>query len=456
MATDPPAQLQEASAAFEPGALTQVLTDLAGPALGRPLRGWWTCFAVAVSALAVGVFAVTYQLSTGIGTWGLNRSVGWAYDITNFVFWIGVGHAGTLISAILLLFRQRWRAGVSRAAETMTIIAIVCAAIFPVIHLGRPWLMLWVLPLPNARGPLWVNFSSPLTWDVFAILTYFLVSVLFWYLGLLPDFASLSHAATGWRRRVFRVLSLGWNGSLRTWARYEKTCLLLAGLATALVISVHSVVSFDFAASLVPGWHTTIFPPYFVVGAIFSGMAMVLALLVVMRRAMSLQSYVTLPQLDALCKIMLATSGLLGLAYLIETMTALYGDHGADRFMLMLRMQGPLAAYYWAMIACNVLVPQLLWSRTVRRNLPLVFSIALLALAGMWLERFLIIVGSLQRDFLPSSWVDYLPTRVEVATLVGSVGLFLVCFLLFCRWLPVVSIVESRAEQRARLRAADR
>jgi molybdopterin-containing oxidoreductase family membrane subunit len=382
--------------------------------------------------------------------------VGWAYDITNFVFWIGVGHAGTLISAILLLFRQRWRVGVSRAAETMTIIAIVCAAIFPVIHLGRPWLMWWVLPLPNTRGPLWVNFSSPLTWDVFAILTYFVVSLLFWYLGLLPDFASLGHAATGWRRRVFGLLSLGWNGSLRTWARYERTCLLLAGLATALVISVHSVVSFDFAASLVPGWHTTIFPPYFVVGAIFSGMAMVLALLVVMRRAMALQSYVTLQQLDALCKIMLATSGLLGLAYLIENMTVLYGDRGPDRFMLMLRMQGPLAAYYWAMIACNVLVPQLLWSATVRRNLLLVFTIALLALAGMWLERFLIIVGSLQRDFLPSSWVDYLPTRVEVATLVGSVGLFLVCFLLFCRWLPVVSIAESRAGHRTRLQVANR
>jgi molybdopterin-containing oxidoreductase family membrane subunit len=456
MATDAPARTAEASAASGQGALTQAMTDLAGPALGRPLRGWWTCFAVAVSALAVGVVAVTYQLRTGIGTWGLNRSVGWAYDITNFVFWIGVGHAGTLISAILLLFRQRWRVGVSRAAETMTIIAIACAAILVVIHLGRPWLMAWVLPLPNARGPLWVNFSSPLTWDVFAILTYFLVSLLFWYLGLLPDFASLGHAATGWRRRVFGFLSLGWNGSLRTWARYERTCLLLAGLATALVISVHSVVSFDFAASLVPGWHTTIFPPYFVVGAIFSGMAMVLALLLVMRRAMALQSYVTLQQLDALCKIMLATSGLLGLAYLIETLTALYGNHGPDRFMLMLRMQGPLAAYYWAMIACNVLVPQLLWSRTVRRNLPLVFAIALLALAGMWLERFLIIVGSLQRDFLPSSWVDYLPTRVEVATLVGSFGLFLVFFLLFCRGLPVVSIAESRAEHRTRLRVADR
>ncbi|MBP7611172.1 MAG: polysulfide reductase NrfD, partial [Steroidobacteraceae bacterium] len=229
--------MPEASASSEQGALTRAMTDLGGAALGRPLRGWWACFAVAVLALAVGVVAVTYQLRTGIGTWGLNRSVGWAYDITNFVFWIGVGHAGTLISAILLLFRQRWRAGVSRAAETMTIIAIVCAAIFPVIHLGRPWLMLWVLPLPNSRGPLWVNFSSPLTWDVFAILTYFVVSLLFWYLGLLPDFASLSHAATGWRRRVFGLLSLGWNGSLRTWARYERTCLLLAGLATALVIS---------------------------------------------------------------------------------------------------------------------------------------------------------------------------------------------------------------------------
>ncbi|MCM2310447.1 MAG: polysulfide reductase NrfD [Steroidobacteraceae bacterium] len=426
-------------------ALARTLDDLAGPALGRPLRCWWVCFGLALAALAVGAGAVAYTLGTGIGTWGLNRSVGWAYDITNFVFWIGVGHAGTLISAVLLLFRQRWRSGVNRSAEMMTITAIVCAAVFPVIHLGRPWLFFWVFPLPNTRGPLWINFSSPLTWDVFAIATYFLVSVLFWYLGLLPDLAILRDAAAGWRRRAFGFLSLGWNGSQRTWARYERTCLLLAGLATALVVSVHSVVSFDFATSVVPGWHTTIFPPYFVVGAIFSGMAMVLALLIVMRRALALEAYVTPHQLDALCRIMLATSCLLGLAYLVEVLTALYADHRPDRFMVMVRMEGPLAAWYWLMIACNVLVPQLLWSSAVRRNLAVVFAISVAALAGMWLERFVIIVGSLQRDFLPSNWVGYLPTRIEVATLVGSVGLFLTLFLLFCRWLPVVSISETRA-----------
>ncbi len=456
MAPDVPAPAPDALPGTDRGGCTQVMADLAGPALGRAMPGWWAWFCVALAALVLGAVAVAYQLRTGIGTWGLNRSVAWAYDITNFVFWIGVGHAGTLISAILLLFRQRWRTGVSRSAEMMTIIAIVCAAIFPVIHIGRPWLMLWVLPLPNTRGPLWINFNSPLTWDVFAITTYFVISVLFWYLGLLPDLASLSRAATGWRRRAFGILSLGWNGSQRAWERYEATCLLLAGLATALVISVHSVVSFDFATSVVPGWHTTIFPPYFVVGAIFSGMAMVLALLIVMRRVMALEGYVTLQQLNALCKIMLATSCLLGLAYLMEIMTTLYADHGPDRFLVMLRMTGPLAAHYWLMIACNVLVPQLLWSAKLRRNPSAVFAVAILALTGMWLERFVIIVGSLQRDFLPSSWVEYLPTGIEIATLVGSFGLFFACFLLFCRLVPVVSMSETRAARCARRKDGDR
>jgi molybdopterin-containing oxidoreductase family membrane subunit len=456
VAPDVPAPAPDALPGTDRGGCTQVMAELAGPALGRAMPGWWAWFCVALAALVLGAVAVAYQLRTGIGTWGLNRSVAWAYDITNFVFWIGVGHAGTLISAILLLFRQRWRTGVSRSAEMMTIIAIVCAAIFPVIHIGRPWLMLWVLPLPNTRGPLWINFNSPLTWDVFAITTYFVISVLFWYLGLLPDLASLSRAATGWRRRAFGILSLGWNGSQRAWERYEATCLLLAGLATALVISVHSVVSFDFATAVVPGWHTTIFPPYFVVGAIFSGMAMVLALLIVMRRVMALEGYVTLQQLNALCKIMLATSCLLGLAYLMEIMTTLYADHGPDRFLVMLRMTGPLAAHYWLMIACNVLVPQLLWSAKLRRNPSAVFAVAILALTGMWLERFVIIVGSLQRDFLPSSWVEYLPTGIEIATLVGSFGLFFACFLLFCRLVPVVSMSETRAARCARRKDGDR
>jgi Ni/Fe-hydrogenase subunit HybB-like protein len=422
-----------------------VLTTLAGPALGRPLRGWWWCFALALTALGSGILAVAYQLRTGIGTWGLNNSVGWAYDITNFVFWIGVGHAGTLISAILLLFRQRWRTGVSRAAETMTLIAIVCAAIFPVIHLGRPWLMWWVFPVPNTRGPLWVNFNSALTWDVFAIATYFLISLLFWFLGLLPDFALLRDAATGWRHRLFRLLSLGWSGSQRTWASYQTTCLILAGLATALVVSVHSVVSFDFATSLVPGWHSTIFPPYFVVGAIFSGMAMVLMLLIVLRRALALEAYVTRGHLDATCKLMLTTSCLLGFAYLVEALSALYSVHGPDRFILDVRTGGPLAVWYWATIVCNVALPQLFWWPAVRRALPAAFAIAAIALVGMWLERFVIIVSSLERDFLPSSWVDYRPTLVEIATLVGSFGLFFTCFLLFCRYVPVVSISESPA-----------
>jgi len=423
-----------------------LMESVADPAaLGRSMRGWWLCFGVASAALTLGVAAVAYTWVTGIGTWGLNRSVGWAYDITNFVFWIGIGHAGTLISAVLLVFRQRWRVGVSRSAEVMTIIAIVCAAVFPIIHLGRPWLFHWVFPLPNSRGPLWINFNSALTWDVFAIATYFTVSSLFLYVGLLPDFAMLRDGSRGWRRRMWGRLALGWNGSLRAWARHDSTCTMLAGLATALVVSVHTVVSFDFATSVVPGWHTTIFPPYFVVGAIFSGMAMVLALLIVMRRAMALEAFITAGQLEALAKILLATSSLLGFVYGIEAFSALRAGHAPDRFIHTWRMTGPMAPHFWAMVTCNVLIPQLLWLSAVRRNLPALFVISILALAGMWLERFVIIVGSLQRDFLPSNWVEYQPTRIEVAILIGSAGLFFVCFLLFCRWLPVVSISESRA-----------
>ena len=424
--------------------LADVSADVQRHVLGRAPAAWWVLFSVALAALVVGAAAVGYLLTTGIGVWGLNRSVGWAYDITNFVFWIGIGHAGTLISAILLLFRQRWRTGVNRVAEMTTIFAITCAAIFPIMHLGRPWLFYWVFPLPNTRGPLWINFNSPLTWDVVAISTYFSISVLFCYLGLLPDLASLRDAAVGRRRLLFGVLSLGWNGSQRTWFNYERTCVLMAGLATPLVVSVHSVVSFDFAVSLVPGWHTTIFPPYFVTGAIFSGMAMVLALLIVVRRAMALESYITARHIDAMCKIMLATSLLLGLVYLIEIATAMLSDHSTERFVLLVRMGGPLAWGYWLTIVCNALVPQLLWFHAVRHHFASVFAIAVVATVGMWLERFVIIVSALERDFLPASWVDYLPTRFEVATLVGGFGLFFTLFLLFCRLLPIVSISETK------------
>lgn len=427
--------------------LAALVADLDGGPGSAPTRLWWNCFSVALAALLVGIVAVAYLLRTGVGVWGVNNGVAWGYGITNFVFWIGVGHAGTLISAILLLLRQDWRIGVSRVAETMTVIAILCAVVFPVIHLGRPWLFVWLLPLPNSLGPLWVNFASALTWDVFAILTYFVTSVLFWYLGLQPDLAVLGERDAGLRGRVFGRLALGWTGSQRDWARHQSACRLLAGLATALVISVHSVVSFDFATSVVPGWHTTLFPPYFVVGAIFSGMAMVLVLVIPLQAFTRAGAYMTRDMLEALCKLMLATGSLLGLCYLVEGLMPLYSGFEPERFVMAARATGPMAPLFWTTVACNVLLPQLLWLRAVRRRPGTVFVIALAALAGMWLERFVIVVGAQERAFLPSSWADYLPTGVEVATLVGSLGLFFTGFLLFCRLLPVVPICETAAQR---------
>jgi molybdopterin-containing oxidoreductase family membrane subunit len=395
--------------------------------------------------LLVGVAAVWYQIATGIGTWGLNRTVGWAFDITNFVFWIGIGHAGTLISAILFLFRQRWRTAVNRSAEAMTLFAVMCAGLFPLIHMGRPWLFYWIIPYPNTRGPLWVNFRSPLVWDFFAISTYFLISLVFWYVGLLPDLATVrDRARPGWRKRIVGFFSLGWNGSYRTWHRYEMVYLLLAGLATPLVVSVHSIVSTDFATAVVPGWHTTIFPPYFVAGAIFSGMAMVLTLMLIARKVMHLEDYITMRHVGAMCKIVLATSCMVGLAYAIEFFTALYSGNLYEHFAFVNRALGPLAWGYWVMVVCNVLVPQLLWFRRVRATALAVFGISLLVNVGMWFERFIIIVTSLGRDFLPSSWASYSPTLIELATFAGTFGLFFTLFLLFCRFLPMIAIAEVK------------
>ena len=418
--------------------LAQVTADVCAPLERRASLLWWAAFLVSFSVLLLGSAAVSYQTATGIGTWGLNRTVGWAFDITNFVFWIGIGHAGTLISAILFLFRQRWRNSVNRSAEAMTLIAVTCAGIFPVIHMGRAWLFYWMIPYPNYRGPLWINFRSPLVWDFFAISTYFLISLVFWYLGLVPDLATLrDRTRPGWYRRFLAFFSLGWNGSGRTWHRYESVYLLLAGLATPLVVSVHSVVSTDFAASLLPGWHTTLFPPYFVTGAIFSGLAMVLTLMLIARKAMQLEAYITPRHVDAMTKLVLATGSLVGLAYLTEAFTALYSANFYEHAALVNRIQGPLAWGFWLMVACNVLIPQLFWLRRVRASL-------LLVNVGMWFERFIIIVTALERDFLPSSWADYAPTLIEIATLAGSFGLFFTCFLLFCRFLPAIAIAEVK------------
>jgi len=424
--------------------LTEVTRDVFTPLEHRGSGLWWAGFAVAASVLTLGVVAVAYQILTGIGTWGLNRTVGWAFDITNFVFWVGIGHAGTLISAVLLLFRQKWRTSINRAAEAMTIFAVMCAGIFPLIHMGRPWLAHWVFPYPNTRGSLWVNWRSPLLWDVFAIGTYFTISLLFWYVGLIPDLATARDRAGGVRRRALALLSLGWDGSARTWSRYEVACILLAALATPLVVSVHSVVSTDFATAVVPGWHATLFPPYFVIGAVFSGFAMVLTLMLVARKVMHFEEYITERHIGAMCKITVFTGTIVGLAYMTEIFTAWYSASPYEQFLFENRAFGPMSWAFWIMVSCNVVAPQLLWIRRVRTNFLLVFVLSLVVNVGMWFERFVIIVSSLSRDFLPSSWAAYTPTSIELATLAGSFGLFFTAFLLFCRFVPMIAASEVK------------
>jgi Ni/Fe-hydrogenase subunit HybB-like protein len=427
-------------------ALGEITDDVARPLNAWPGRAWFVCLAVAFAALSVGMGCVTYQVATGIGVWGLNRTVGWAFDITNFVFWIGIGHAGTLISAILLLFRQQWRTSINRSAEAMTIFAVMCAAIFPLIHMGRPWLAFFVIPYPNSRGPLWVNFRSPLLWDVFAINTYLTISLVFWYIGMIPDFATLrDRASAGIRKSIYAVLCLGWNGSYRTWSRYETASLILAGLATPLVISVHSIVSMDFAVSILPGWHTTIFPPYFVAGAVYSGFGMVLTLLILTRSLMHLERYITIRHLEAMAKVTLLTGSIVGFAYATEFFAAWFNGSLYEKATFYGRATGPYAAAFWTMVACNALAPQVLWVRRVRTNVAALFVLSILVNVGMWLERFVIIVTSLHRSYLPSSWVMYRPTMIEVGTLVGSFGLFFTCFLLFIRLLPMIAMWEIKA-----------
>ena len=360
-----------------------VTREIAAPLERGPGKLWWISFLISVSALTLGVVLVGYTIKVGIGVWGLNKTVGWGFAITNFVFWVGIGHAGTLISAILLLFRQRWRTSIARAAEAMTIFAVMCAGMFPLIHMGRPWLAFWVFPYPNSRGPLWVNFRSALLWDVFAISTYFIVSFLFWYVGLIPDFATLRDRFKGFKRKIYGWLSFGWDGSTKSWQRYEKASLLLAGLATPLVVSVHTIVSFDFATSLIPGWHTTIFPPYFVTGAVFSGFAMVLTLLIVTRRVMSLERYITARHLDTMAKVLLTTGLIVGFAYTTETFMAWYSGNQYERFTFYNRAFGPYALGYWLMVFCNVFVPQLFWFERARRSVPLLFVASIFVNIGM-------------------------------------------------------------------------
>ncbi len=410
----------------------------------KPKRAWGLLFGLAASVLLILVGSLTDLVGKGIGEWGVNHPVGWAWDITGFVFWIGIGHAGTLISAILFLFRQKWRTSINRAAEAMTLFAVMAALVYPAFHVGRIWVAYWLFPIPNQMQT-WPNFRSPLLWDVFAVSTYGTVSLLFWYMGLVPDLATLrDRAKTRGKQILYGILALGWRGSHRHWLHYERGYLILAGLSTPLVLSVHTIVSFDFATSVIPGWHTTIFPPYFVAGAVFSGFAMVVTLMVICRKAFGLEHLITLRHLENMNKVILATGSMVGYAYGIEFFIAWYSGNPYERFTFINRAFGPYAWAYWTMVTCNVVSPQLFWFKKIRTSIPAMFAISIVVNIGMWFERFVIIVTSLHRDFLPSSWGYFKPSLVDVTTFMGTFGLFFTLFLLFIRFLPMVAISEVK------------
>ncbi len=423
----------------------QITEDIVSPTEKMPGKAWVAAFTVSVATLSFGLFCIAWTIWVGIGTWDLNRTIGWGWDITNFVWWIGIGHAGTLISAILLLFRQKWRTGVNRAAEAMTIFAVMCAGLFPLIHMGRIWLAFFIFPYPNTRGPLWVNFNSPLLWDVFAISTYFTVSLLFWYTGLVPDFATVRDRAKGIRKRIYNFLAFGWTGKAKHWQRWEALSLVLAGLATPLVLSVHTIVSFDFATSVIPGWHTTIFPPYFVAGAIFSGFAMVLTLMIITRKILKLEDYITVNHIESMNKVILLTGTIVGTAYLTELFIAWYSGYIYEQFAFYNRALGVYWWSYFGMMACNVISPQIFWVKKYRRSIFITFFMSIFVNIGMWFERFVIIATTLARDYLPSSWSYYVPTWVEIGIFVGTIGLFFVMYLIFVRVAPVVAIAEVKS-----------
>src|SRR5215471_11273794 len=437
---------QERAAVIEPGYTYASVTDkISAIVLTRrtPL-GWLVGFGCSFALVLLLMYAITYLLAVGVGIWGINIPVAWGFAIVNFVWWIGIGHAGTLISAILVLMRQQSRTSINRFAEAMTLFAVACAGLFPLLHLGRQWYFYWLIPYPNTMA-LWPQFRSPLVWDFFAVSTYGTVSFLFWYIGLIPDLATLrdrSQSRVG--RAIYGMLAMGWRGAARHWHRYETAYLLLAGLATPLVVSVHSIVSFDFSVAIVPGWHSTIFPPYFVAGAIFSGFAMVMTIAIPVRAFYHLEDFITLRHLQNMALILVATGLIVGYGYLMETFMAWYSGNGYDIFMHRNRMLGPYAPIYWVMLTCNVLLPQVLWFRRAHSSVPLLFIIALIVNAGMWMERFIIVVTSLHRDFLPSAWGMYYPTIWDWATFIGTIGLFAALLFLFLRFLPMISIFEMR------------
>jgi len=411
---------------------------------GKTPKWWWAAFVPSVLLLGLLGCMLFYQITTGVGVWGNHHPTMWGWDIINFVWWIGIGHAGTLISAILFLMRQRWRTAVNRAAEAMTIFAVMCAGIYPAMHVGRVWFDWWLFPIPTYQG-IWPQFRSPLMWDVFAVSTYFTVSALFWYVGLIPDLAMMrDRAKTKVKQFIYGLFSLGWTGSNRHWSNYEKAYLILAGLSTPLVLSVHSIVSLDFAVSQLPGWHTTIFPPYFVAGAVFSGFGMVLTLLIPLRSMCHLEDIITLRHIDVMCKVTLATGCIVSYAYIMEFIIAWYSGAGMEKFHFMNRALGPMWWGWVMMMGCNMIVPQLFWFKKIRRNLVVVFILSIFVNIGMWFERFVIVVVGLYREFLPSNWDYYKPTWVDICTYLGTFGLFFTMFLLFMRFLPMIAVSEVK------------
>jgi molybdopterin-containing oxidoreductase family membrane subunit len=423
-----------------------ITDDIIAPIEGKANRLWYILFTISALAFMWGIGCLSYTIGVGIGAWGSNNGVDWAWDITNFVWWIGIGHAGTLISAVLLLFRQKWRMAINRSAEAMTIFAVLCAAIFVTLHTGRPWLDYWLFPLPNQFGSLWPNFNSPLLWDVFAVSTYATVSIVFWYIGLIPDFAMIRDRVVKPKmKKAYALLSFGWGGNVRHWSRFEEVSLVLAGLSTPLVFSVHSIVSFDFATSVVPGWHTTIFPPYFVSGAVFSGFAMVLTLMLIVRKVYKLESYITVQHVEYMNIVIIVTGSIVGVAYLTELFMAWYSGVEWEQYAFLNRATGPMWWSYAAMMTCNVISPQLFWFKKLRTNLAFTFVLSIVVNIGMWFERFVIIVPTLCRTYLPSTWNTYSPTFIDVGIFVGTIGMFFTLFLLYSRTFPVIAQAELKS-----------
>ncbi len=440
----PPRELQREPLVANNRSIGWISDRVAGIIEGKTPLWWWLAFIPSVILLSMLGSMLIYQIATGVGVWGNQHPVMWGWDIINFVWWIGIGHAGTLISAILFLLRQKWRTGVNRSAEAMTIFAVMCAGIFPAMHVGRVWFDWWLFPIPTANS-IWPQFRSPLMWDVFAVSTYFTVSVLFWYMGLIPDLAVIrDRAKNKIRKFAYGLFSLGWTGSNRHWSNYEKAYLILAGLSTPLVLSVHSIVSLDFAVSQLPGWHTTIFPPYFVAGAVFSGFGMVLTLLIPLRKVLKLEDLITMRHIDLMCKVTLATGSIVGYAYGMEMFIAWYSGNPYEKAAFYYRAFGPMGWGYWIMITCNVITPQFFWIKKIRNSVLIVFILSIFVNIGMWFERF-VIVMTLHRDFMPSSWGYYKPTPVDIMTFLGTFGLFFTMFLLFLRFLPLIAICEVKA-----------